>query len=129
MKRLTILALTTIGTLALAETTLQGAGATFPAPLYEVMFGEYAKTADVRVQYNPTGSGAGQTAILGGSVDFAGSDAFLSDERLKSAPRELLHIPTALGAVVPAYNIPGLTKPLRFDGALLADLYMGKIKS
>ena len=129
MKRIALATIAAVGTLALAETTLQGAGATFPAPLYEVMFNEYAKTAGVRVQYNPTGSGAGQTAILAGSVDFAGSDAFLSDERLKSAPRELLHIPTALGAVVPAYNIPGLTKPLRFDGALLADLYMGKIKS
>lgn len=129
MKRSVLLAVAALSTLALAETTLQGAGATFPAPLYEVMFNEYAKTAGVRVQYNPTGSGAGQTAILSGSVDFAGSDAFLSDERLKTAPRELLHIPTALSAVVPAYNIPGLTKPLRFDGALLADLYMGKIKS
>jgi phosphate transport system substrate-binding protein len=118
-----------LGALALAETTLTGAGATFPAPLYEVMFREYNKTSGVRVAYNPVGSGAGQSQILAQAVDFGASDAFMTDEALKAVPRKLLHIPTAIGAVVPAYNLPGLTQPLRFDGALLADLYLGKIKS
>lgn len=128
MKRMVLVLSIAAGSLALAQTTLHGEGATFPAPLYQVMFSEYQKITGLTVQYDATGSGAGQTAILSESVDFAASDAFLSDERLKTAPRELLHVPTALGAVVPAYNLPGLTKPLRFDGNLLADLYLGKIK-
>ena len=128
MKRMVLMLLIAVGAVAVAQTTLQGEGATFPAPLYQVMFNGYQKITGVTVQYQATGSGAGQTAILSESVDFAASDAFLSDERLKTAPHELLHVPTALGAVVPAYNVPGVTKPLRFDGITLADLYLGKIK-
>ncbi len=128
MKRMVLMLFIAAGTLALAQTALHGEGATFPAPLYQVMFNEYLKMTGVNVQYEATGSGSGQTAILSESVDFAASDAFLSNDRLKTAPRELLHVPTALGAVVPAYNVPGVTKPLRFDGNVLADLYLGKIK-
>jgi phosphate transport system substrate-binding protein len=127
MKRIALMILV-LSSFALASTTLKGMGATFPAPLYEVMFQEYAKIGGANIQYEAAGSGAGQVAILADQVDFAASDAFISDERLKSTPRKLLHIPTALGAVVPAYNLAGLTKQLRFDGALLADIYLGKIK-
>jgi phosphate transport system substrate-binding protein len=109
--------------------SLTGSGASFPFPLYSEMFKTYADVKGVQVNYQSKGSGGGQTDILGRVVDFAGSDAYLSDEKLKSAPAELLHVPMALGAVVPTYNLPGVDAKLRFTGAVLADIYLGKIKT
>ncbi|GBF05238.1 phosphate binding protein [Deinococcus aerius] len=122
------LALMTTG-MAAAQTTLTGAGASFPYPLYSKMFAEYKDATGVNVNYQSVGSGAGQKQILERTVDFAGSDNPMSDETLKSAPAPLLHIPTAIGAVVPAYNLPGVTQPLKFTGRVLADIYLGKIKT
>lgn len=122
------LALMTTG-MAAAQTTLTGAGASFPYPLYSKMFAEYKDATGVNVNYQSVGSGAGQKQILERTVDFAGSDNPMSDETLKSAPAPLLHIPTAIGAVVPAYNLPGVTQPLKFTGKVLADIYLGKIKT
>lgn len=121
------LALMTSG--AAAAQTLTGAGASFPYPLYSKMFAEYKKATGVDVNYQSVGSGAGQKQITERTVDFAGSDNPMSDEAMRAAPGKLLHIPTAIGAVVPAYNVPGVTQPLKFTGRVLADIYLGKIKT
>lgn len=118
-------ALLTISTAA-AQGTITGAGASFPFPLYSKMFSEY-KAANVN--YQSVGSGSGQKQIMERTVDFAGSDNPMTDAQMKDAPGKLLHIPTAIGAVVPAYNLPGVTKTLNFDGPTLANIYLGKIKS
>lgn len=118
-------ALLTIGTAA-AQSTITGAGASFPYPLYSKMFSEY-KAANVN--YQSVGSGSGQKQILERTVDFAGSDNPMTNEQMSGASGKLLHIPTAIGAVVPAYNLPGVSKPLNFDGPTLANIYLGKIKT
>lgn len=123
------LALVTTTTSQAAAQTLTGAGASFPYPLYSKMFAEYRKDTGVSVNYQSVGSGAGQKQILERTVDFAGSDNPMGDEAMKGAPGKLLHIPTAIGAVVPAYNVPGVTQPLKFTGRVLADIYLGKIRT
>ncbi|WP_309569540.1 phosphate ABC transporter substrate-binding protein PstS [Deinococcus sp.] len=127
MKNLLTLGLALVVTSATAQ-SLTGAGASFPFPLYSKMFAEYKTAAGTSVNYQSVGSGAGQKAITERTVDFAGSDNPMSDDSLKAAPAKLLHIPTAIGAVVPAYNLPGVTDPLKFTGKVLADIYLGKIK-
>jgi phosphate transport system substrate-binding protein len=106
---------------------LLGAGATFPFPYYSKIFSEYHKQTGVRVNYQSIGSGGGVQQILGATVDFGASDAFLSDEELSKAPRKLIHVPTCLGAVVLSFNIPGI-KSLKLSEETLADIYLGKIK-
>ena len=120
--------LTATGT-ASAQSSLTGAGASFPYPLYSKMFAEYKTAQGVSVNYQSVGSGAGQKQITERTVDFAGSDNPMSDDAMKAAPAKLLHVPTAIGAVVPAYNLPGVTAALKFDGATLANIYLGKIKT
>ena len=114
---------------AQAVTTLTASGASFPFPLYSELFNVYKTVSGVSVNYQSIGSGGGQRAIIGRTVDFAGSDAPLSDQQLKEAPGKILHVPMALGAVVPTYNLPGVTTQLKFTGAVLADIYLGKIKT
>ena len=128
MKKTLLLGLALVATSASAQ-GLTGAGASFPFPLYSKMFAEYKKAAGVDVNYQSVGSGAGQKQITERTVDFAGSDNPMSDESMKAAPAALIHIPTAIGAVVPAYNLPGVTEPLKFTGKVLADIYLGKIKT
>ncbi|HWG85167.1 MAG TPA: phosphate ABC transporter substrate-binding protein PstS [Deinococcales bacterium] len=129
MKRLLLIASAAVAGAALAQEvrTLNGAGATFPVPLYTKMFAEYAKAKGVQVNYQGIGSGGGKTQITNQTVDFAGSDAPMTDAELKNAPGRILHIPTALGAVVPIHNVPGADGRLRFSGELLADIYLGKV--
>ncbi|WP_221090966.1 phosphate ABC transporter substrate-binding protein PstS [Deinococcus aquaedulcis] len=129
MKKMFALAAALAVTTAAAQSTLTGAGASFPFPLYSKMFAEYKKDKGVTVNYQSVGSGAGQKQILERTVDFAGSDNPMSDDAMKDAPGKLLHVPTAIGAVVPAYNLPGVTAPLKFTGKVLADIYLGKIKT
>ncbi len=129
MKKNLALGLALIATAASAQANLTGAGASFPFPLYSKMFAEYKKTANVDVNYQSVGSGAGQKQIVERTVDFGASDNAMSDEAMKAAPDTLMHIPTAIGAVVPAYNLPGITAPLKFTGKVLADIYLGKIKT
>lgn len=105
---------------------LLGAGATFPMPLYQKMFDEYNLKFGTRVNYQGIGSGGGIKQITGKTVDFAGSDAFLSDEKSQAIPDELIHIPTCLGAVVITYNIPDNPK-LKLDSQLVSDIFLGKI--
>jgi phosphate transport system substrate-binding protein len=109
--------------------SLQGAGATFPNPLYQKWLSEYGKLhANVRIDYQSIGSGGGIKQIQAQTVDFGASDAPMSDADLKAAPGELLHIPTVLGAVVVTYNVAPITQPLHFSPEVLADIFLGKIK-
>jgi phosphate transport system substrate-binding protein len=114
--------------LAGAETLINGAGATFPYPLYSKWFSEYAKIdKSVKFNYQSIGSGGGVKQITAQTVDFGASDAFLSDKELAAAPGKLLHIPTVMGAVVVTYNIPGVTKGLKLNVDDVADIFLGKI--
>src|SRR5512137_618102 len=108
---LAIVATAAVAGQAHAETLINGAGATFPYPIYSKWFSEYAKVdSSVKFNYQSIGSGGGIKQIISQTVDFGASDKFLTDDQLKSAPAKLLHIPTVMGAVVVTYNIPGITK-------------------
>jgi phosphate transport system substrate-binding protein len=108
--------------------SLQGAGASFPNPLYQKWLSEYGKVhSNIRIDYQSIGSGGGIKQIKEQTVDFGASDAPMKDEDLKSAPGEILHIPTVLGAVVITYNLAGINQPLRFSPDVLADIFLGKI--
>ena len=115
---------------ALSQTIqINGAGATFPYPIYSKWFSEYNKLhPNVRINYQSIGSGGGIRQLLNQTVFFGATDGPMTDEQLKSAPGAILHLPTVLGAVVPVYNIPGVTDELKFTGPLLADMYLGKVK-
>jgi phosphate transport system substrate-binding protein len=113
---------------AFAQTTLNGAGATFPNPMYQKWFSEYHKAhPDVQFNYQSIGSGGGIRQVLAQTVDFGASDGPMSDEQLGQAKVKILHIPTVLGAVVPAYNIPGVTGEVKFTPEALAGIFLGKI--
>jgi phosphate transport system substrate-binding protein len=108
---------------------LQGAGATFPNPLYQKWLSEYSKLyPNVRIDYQSIGSGGGIKQIQAQTVDFGASDAPMTDEDLKATPGEILHIPTVLGAVVVTYNVASITQPLRLSPEVVADIFLGKIK-
>jgi phosphate transport system substrate-binding protein len=108
---------------------LTGAGATFPNPIYSKWFSEYsAAHPGVEVNYQSIGSGGGIRQVTSGLVDFGASDMPMTDEMLAQSKIKLIHIPTVLGAVVPVYNVPGVTD-IRFSGPTLADIYMGKVAS
>jgi phosphate transport system substrate-binding protein len=107
--------------------TINGAGATFPNPLYSKWFSEYGKQhPDVRINYQSIGSGGGIRQLTAGTVFFGASDSPMTDEQLKSAPGPVLHFPTTLGAVVPVYNLPNVAS-LNFAPDVLADIILGKI--
>ncbi|HEX8139313.1 MAG TPA: phosphate ABC transporter substrate-binding protein PstS [Pyrinomonadaceae bacterium] len=109
--------------------SLHGAGATFPYPLYQKWMSEYDKVnPNVKIDYQSIGSGGGIKQIQAQTVDFGASDAPMTDDELKGAPGELLHIPTVLGAVVLTYNLQGVSQPLKFSPELIADIFLGKIK-
>jgi phosphate transport system substrate-binding protein len=113
---------------AVGQTTLNGAGATFPYPMYSKWFSEYHKAhPEVEINYQSIGSGGGIRQVLAGTVDFGASDGPMSDEQLAQAKTKILHIPTVLGAVVPAYNIPGVTGEVKFTPQALADIFLGKV--
>jgi phosphate transport system substrate-binding protein len=115
----------------LGQTTqLNGAGATFPYPMYSKWFSEYNKLhPDVQINYQSIGSGGGIRQVLNGTVDFGASDGPMSDEQLKEAKTKILHIPTVLGAVVPAYNVPGVSGEVKFTPEALAGIFLGKIQN
>ena len=109
--------------------SLQGAGATFPNPLYQKWLSEYGKAhPNVRIDYQSIGSGGGIKQLKEQTVDFGASDAPMKDEDLKAAPGEILHIPTVLGAVIITYNLEGQNAPLKFSSEVVADIFLGKIK-
>ncbi|MGZ3651340.1 MAG: phosphate ABC transporter substrate-binding protein PstS [Bdellovibrionota bacterium] len=129
MKKLFLaLALVAASPAAFASTQLNGAGATFPFPLYSKWFDEYRKVKpDVTVNYNSIGSGGGIKNLLEGTVDFGASDAPMNAEEMGKAKTPILHIPTVLGAVVLSYNLPSVTKPLNLTGDVVAQIYLGTI--
>ncbi|MGH7406998.1 MAG: phosphate ABC transporter substrate-binding protein PstS [Candidatus Methylomirabilales bacterium] len=110
-----------------AQLLMNGAGATFPYPLYSKWFDEYDKIdRSVRFNYQSIGSGGGIRQIMARTVDFGASDGPMTDEQLGKAPGELFHVPMVMGAVVATYNLPG-SPTLRFTPELLADIFLGKI--
>jgi phosphate transport system substrate-binding protein len=107
---------------------LNAAGATFPAPLYQKWFDEYVKLTQVQVNYQAIGSGGGVKGIQDQTIDFGASDAPMTDEQTKAAKGgDVFHIPTALGAIVPTYNIPEVKTRLKFTGQNLAGIFLGDI--
>ncbi|MGI8409607.1 MAG: phosphate ABC transporter substrate-binding protein PstS [Pyrinomonadaceae bacterium] len=108
---------------------LQGSGASFPKPIYEKWVNEFGKiNPNIRIDYQATGSGAGQKALLAKTADFGASDDPMSDEDLKNAGGEILHIPTVLGAVVLTYNLEGVKEPLKLSAQTISDIYLGSIR-
>jgi len=113
----------------MGQTQLNGAGATFPYPMYSKWFSEYNKLhPDVQINYQSIGSGGGIRQVLNGTVDFGASDGPMTDEQLKEAKTKILHIPTVLGADVPAYNVPGISGEVKFTPEALAGIFLGKIQ-
>ena len=108
-----------------AQTSLTGAGATFPQPLYQKMFDNYVKTA--KVNYQGVGSGAGVQQLIAKTVDFGASDAPMNADETTKAAATVLHIPTCVGAIAVTYNVAGLASGLKLTGPVLADIYLGKI--
>ena len=114
---------------ASAQMMINGAGATFPYPIYSKWFDEYAKVdPSVRFNYQSIGSGGGQKQILAQTVDFGASDGPMSDENLGKAPGKILHIPTVAGAVVLTYNLPG-NPALNSTETRLAEFFSARSKS
>jgi phosphate transport system substrate-binding protein len=117
---------------AIGQTTLNGAGATFPNPMYSKWFSDYHNAhPQVQINYQAIGSGGGIRQVTEGTVDFGASDMPMTDEQLKEAQTKLgtkiLNIPTVMGAVVPAFNIPGVSAEVKFTPEVLAGIYLGKI--
>ena len=110
--------------------TINAAGATFPAPIYQKWFEQYRKAhPDVQINYQSVGSGAGIQQLTQGTVDFGASDMPMTDDQISKITKfKVLHFPTVLGGVVPVYNIAGVTAELKFSGDTLAGIYLGKIK-
>jgi phosphate transport system substrate-binding protein len=111
-----------------ADVLINGAGATFPYPIYSKWFDVYAKeNPGIRFNYQSIGSGGGIRMFGQHTVDFGASDAPMSDAQMKEVGGKVLHFPAVLGADVIAYNVPGVQKKLRLTGPLIADIFMGKI--
>lgn len=127
LKRTLTMAVLLVGSMA-AQTTLNGAGATFPNPIYSKWFSEFHKMhPDVEINYQPIGSGGGIRQVIAGTVDFGASDVGMTDEQMKQAKTPIQLIPTVMGSVVPAYNIPGVKEELKFTPDVLANIFLGKI--
>jgi phosphate transport system substrate-binding protein len=123
-------ALLALAATALSAQTVQinGAGATFPNPIYSKWFDEYHKAhPNVEINYQSIGSGGGIRQLTNGTVFFGASDGPMTNEQILAAGFPVLHLPTVLGGVVPVYEIPGVSAELRFTGPILADIYLGKI--
>src|SRR5580765_5211124 len=118
-----------VGAAAQQKIQINGAGATFPYPIYSKWFSEYNKLhPEVAINYQSIGSGGGIQQVIKQTVFFGASDGPMTDDQLQSAPSPILHLPTVLGAVVPIYKIQDVEADLKFTGPVLADIYLGKIK-
>jgi len=129
-----VLAFVLLALPSLAQTKLNAAGATFPYPIYSKWFNEYHQQhPDIEINYQSIGSGGGIAQVTAGTVDFGASDGPMKDEQIAAFKQQrgtsVLHFPTVLGAVVPAYNIPGFKGELKFTPEVLAGIYLGKITS
>jgi phosphate transport system substrate-binding protein len=128
MRKLVLVVCVLLAVPAFGQTTLNGAGATFPNPMYSKWFAEYSKLhSDVQINYQPIGSGGGIRQVTAGTVDFGASDMPMTDKQLQDAKIKILNIPTVLGAVVPAYNIPGVSGEVKFTPEVLAGIFLGKV--
>src|SRR4051812_34377045 len=118
-----------LGTAATAQTVqINGAGATFPYPIYSKWFSEYNKLhPNVQINYQSIGSGGGIRQVTNQTVFFGATDGPMTKDQLLAAPGKILHFPMVLGADVPVYNIPGVNAQLKFTGTVLADIFLGKI--
>ncbi len=117
-----------LSTAAAIAQNINGAGATFPYPIYSKWFSEYSRVdSNVHINYQSIGSGGGIRQVSEGTVDFGATDGPMSDDQIKAAKVKTMHIPTVLGAVVPVYNIPGFHGDLNFSADVIADIYLGKI--
>lgn len=127
MKKAFLLSTILFSQVAFAVTKINGAGATFPYPIYSKWFSEYKnKNAEVEINYQSIGSGGGIRQVVSQTVDFGATDAPMSDKDKTGAPYNIVHIPTVLGAVVPVFNLKGISA-LNLDGETLAQIFMGKI--
>src|SRR5436190_9196884 len=116
------------GVTAQQKIQINGAGATFPFPIYSKWLSEYNKLhPEVEINYQSVGSGAGIRQLTNQTVFFGASDGPMTNDQLQAAPGKILHLPTVLGAVVPVYNISGVKADLKFTGQVLADVFLGKI--
>jgi phosphate transport system substrate-binding protein len=131
MKGVAVMAVATLGLsgVAYAQTvSINAAGATFPDPIYEKWFQEYNKLhSNIRINYQPIGSGGGISHLTDGTVDFGASDMPMKDEQISAMKVHPLHFPTVLGGIVMIYNVPGVGGDLKFTGDLIADIYMRKV--
>jgi phosphate transport system substrate-binding protein len=119
-----------IGVATEAATLINGAGATFPFPLYSKWFSEFHKVhSEVQINYQSIGSGGGIRQFTAHTIDFGATDIPMSAEQLAKSPTPIIHIPTVVGAVVLTYNLPGVPSGLKLSGDLIADLFLGKIKN
>jgi phosphate transport system substrate-binding protein len=117
-----------VGVAAQQKVQINGAGATFPYPIYSKWFSEYNKLhPNVEINYQSIGSGGGIRQITNGTVFFGATDGPMTNDQQLAAPSKILHFPTVLGADVPVYNIPNVNAELKFTGAVLADIFLGKI--
>src|SRR5436190_2742605 len=128
-KLLAVLALLSATGIVSAQTVqINGAGATFPYPIYSKWFDEYHKAhPNAEINYQSIGSGGGIRQLSAGTVFFGASDGPMTNEQILAAGFRILHLPTVLGGVVPVYNVPGISAQLKFPGRVLADIYLGKI--
>ena len=118
----------TSATASTSGVDLNGAGATFPQPIYRKWFSDYATKTGIKINYQSIGSGGGIRQLSEQTVDFGASDSPMSDEEMgKAKGGPIMHIPTVLGAVVITYNVPGVTQPLKLTGEAIADVFLGKI--
>ena len=123
-----VLVLAALSAEAAAQTSLNGAGATFPYPIYSKWFNEFQKVqGGVQINYQSIGSGGGIRQLQAGTVDFGASDMPLNDDQLKEMGKPIIQFPTVLGSVVPAYNVPGVSGEIKFTPEALAGIYLGKI--
>jgi phosphate transport system substrate-binding protein len=128
MRKIVLLVCVLLAVPVVGQTTLVGAGATFPYPIYSKWFSEYHKShSDVQINYQSIGSGGGIRQVTSGTVDFGASDMPMTDKQLAEVKTKILNLPTVLGADVPAYNIPGVTGEVKFTPEALAGIFLGKI--
>src|SRR5436189_2424829 len=118
-----------LGTVILAQKVqINGGGATFPYVIYSKWFSEYNKLhPNIEINYQSQGSGAGIRQLTNQTVFFGATDGPMTNDQLLAAPGKILHFPTVLGAVVPVYNIPGVSSDLKFSGTVLANIFLGTI--
>src|ERR1700739_1293304 len=125
MRKVTLLVCVLLALPALGQSKLNGAGATFPNPMYSKWFSEYHKVhPDVEINYQSIGRGGGIRQVTAGTVDFGASDMPMTDKQLQDAKAKILNIPTVLGADVPAYNVPGVTGEVKFTPEVLAGIFL-----